>query len=370
MTGLRLWAPWLLLLAFLSQSGTALAHKASDSFIYLDSDAGELRIDVALRDLALLVPLDQNQDRQITGREVRNQRPIITRTVENGLELSAESGVCRLQGLEWGLSRHSDGRYAAARYRIVCPDGDDPGQLQYSLLFDRDSLHRGLVRITSDSGSTLAVLSPDRNTLPLTSGSSRTLETFAAFLVEGVVHLLIGLDHILFLLVLVLPVSLMAPETGSDTIRSSIVRLAGIVTAFTVAHSITLALAALNLVTLPIAWVETVIALSIAVAAVNVIWPVLGRKTWKLAFAFGLIHGFGFASVLGDLTSGVSDMAVALAGFNLGVELGQLGLLVLGFPVLCLFSRWRLYQRAIVPAILLAVVGTSLVWAAERAAFI
>ncbi len=122
--------------------------------------------------------------------------------------------------------------------------------------------------------------------------------------------------------------------------------------------------------TLPIAWVETVIAVSIAVAAVNVIWPVLGQKTWKLAFAFGLIHGFGFASVLGDLTNGVSDMALALAGFNLGVEVGQLGLLALGFPVLYLLSRWQLYQRAVVPVLLLAVVSTSLVWAAERAAAI
>ncbi|MFO7527413.1 MAG: HupE/UreJ family protein [Marinobacter sp.] len=308
MIALRLWTPWLLLLTFLTQSSPAVAHKASDSFIYLNSNVGELRIDVALRDLALLVPLDQNQDRQITGREVRSQRPVITRTVENGLELSAESGVCRLQGLDWGLSRHSDGRYAAARYRIACPDGDDPEQLQYSLLFDRDSLHRGLVEITSDAGS------------------SRPLETFAVFLVEGVVHLLVGLDHILFLLVLVLPVSLMAQGTGNRTLKSRIVRLAGIVTAFTIAHSITLALAALNVMTLPIVWVETVIALSIAIAAVNVVCPVLGRKTWKLAFAFGLIHGFGFASVLGDLTSGVSDLALALAGFNLGVELGQLGL--------------------------------------------
>lgn len=360
----------LLFLILLTQSGLSLAHKASDSFLYLDTGTGELRIDVALRDLALLVPLDQNQDLQITGREVLSQRATITRTVENALELSANSGVCSLQGLEWGLSRHSDGQYAAARYRIDCPGGNKPKQLRYSLLFDRDSLHRGLVEITSDTGSSLAVLSPERNQLALVTETFGALATFTTFLREGVIHLLIGLDHILFLLVLVLPVSLMVKDTENDTVKARMVRLAGIVTAFTVAHSITLALAALDLVTLPIAWVETVIALSIAVAALNVAWPVLGQKTWKLAFAFGLIHGFGFASVLGDLTSGVSDMAVALAGFNLGVELGQLGLLALGFPVLYLLSQWRLYQRALVPGILLAVAGTSLFWAAERAASI
>jgi len=370
MTRARAWLYCLLFLTLVGQSGPSLAHKASDSFIYLDTTASELRIDVALRDLALLVPLDQNGDLQITGREVRSQREAITRTVESALEVSAESGVCGLQGLQWGLSRHSDGRYAAARYRIDCPGGGEADQLRYSLLFDRDSLHRGLVEITADTGSNLAVLSPDHNQLQLSSGTSGLMATFATFLREGVIHLLIGLDHILFLLVLILPVSLMGKDSEDDTVKARMIRLAGIVTAFTVAHSITLALAALDLVTLPIAWVETVIALSIAVAALNVAWPVLGQKTWKLAFAFGLIHGFGFASVLGDLTSGVSDMAVALAGFNLGVELGQLGLLVLGFPVLYLLSRWRVYQRALVPAMLLVVASTSLFWAVERAASI
>ncbi len=110
-----------------------------------------------------------------------------------------------------------------------------------------------------------------------------------------------------------------------------------------------------------------VIALSIAIAALNVFWPILGKKTWKLAFGFGLIHGFGFASVLGDLTSGVSQTVTALAGFNIGVELGQLGLLVIFFPLLFWLGRYRLYARAAVPAMIVAVTGISLFWAVERA---
>jgi hypothetical protein len=99
----------------------------------------------------------------------------------------------------------------------------------------------------------------------------------------------------------------------------------------------------------------------------NVMWPILGRKTWKLAFGFGLIHGFGFASVLGDLTSGVSQTVVALAGFNIGVELGQLGLLVIAFPLLYLWGKTHLYGRAVVPLTLIAVGAISLYWVAERA---
>ncbi|MDK9558514.1 HupE/UreJ family protein [Marinobacter sp. M216] len=352
----------------------ALAHKASDSFLYVDTGQSELRIDVALRDLALLMPLDRNGDQQLSGREVRAQRAVITRTLEEAVTVVSASGSCSLTGTDWGISTHSDGHYSAARYRLGCPNGEAPQTLSYTLLFDRDSLHRGLVRIDSADRHTLAVLSPAERTVNLLPGTAPgAWGIFTTFLYEGVIHLLIGLDHILFLLVLVLPASLMSASpgsTGPPGLRPRLIQLAGIVTAFTLAHSVTLALAALGIVRLPVAWVETVIALSIALAALNVVWPVFGRKTWRLAFAFGLVHGFGFASVLGDLTGGEANLAVALAGFNLGVEVGQLGLLVLGFPVLYLLARFRLYQRALVPAVLAGVGGISLLWVIERAASI
>lgn len=352
----------------------ALAHKASDSFLYVDTNQSELRIDVALRDLALLLPIDQNGDQQVSGREVRAQRAAITRTLEAGVTVAGDSGACALAGMEWGISNHSDGHYAAARYQVDCPNGEPPAALSYNLLFDRDSLHRGLVQIVSGERETLAVLSPDQRKVDLLPGSAPgPWRTFSTFLREGVIHLLIGLDHILFLLVLVLPASLMTASSGRDEtagLRPRLIQLVGIVTAFTLAHSVTLALAALDIIRLPIAWVETVIALSIALAALNVLWPVLGRKTWKLAFAFGLVHGFGFASVLADLTGGEANLAIALAGFNLGVEAGQLGLLILGFPMLYLLARFRIYQRALVPALLAGVGGISLMWVIERASSI
>lgn len=367
----------LCLLVLLTLPLTAWAHKASDSFIYLDQNQSQLRIDLALRDLALLLPLDRNSDGQLSGAEVRNSRAAITGLVDQGVAVSNASGPCQLIGMRWGLSRHSDGPYAAARYRVACPDELSPSSLEYQLLFERDPLHRSLVSITDAQGERLDVLAPDKRRISLDNPGSavgNTLQLFGTFLYEGVLHLLIGLDHILFLLVLILPATLPrkqsqrpSPTRPIRDFRLRLLELAGIVTAFTVAHSITLALAALDIVTLPIAWVETVIALSIAVAALNVFWPVLGRKTWKLAFGFGLVHGFGFASVLGELTSGVSQTVVALAGFNLGVELGQLALLGLVFPVLYLCGQFRLYERAAVPAMLLMVGSLSLYWVAERA---
>lgn len=349
---------------------SALAHKASDSFIYMDLNEPEIRIDVALRDLALVLPLDRNGDRELSGAEIRAGRNSITQWVEQGIALANHSGSCSLAGQQWGLSSHSDGPYAAGRYAINCPDGEPPDTLEYNLLFDQDPLHRGLISLETGDTSTLGVLGPDSRTFSLmSSAGSGGFGLFATFLYEGIIHLLIGLDHILFLLVLMLPATLRkhADNHPPRALKSRLLELAGIVTAFTVAHSITLALAALNVVRLPIAWVETVIALSIAVAALNVMWPILGRKTWKLAFGFGLIHGFGFASVLGDLTSGVSQLALALSGFNIGVELGQLVLLILVFPLLYLWGRYPTYSRAVVPLMLVGVGAISLYWVAERA---
>ena len=366
---------WLALLTvtLVSASGMAAAHKASDSFLYLDNGPTELRIDVALRDLALLTGIDSNGNRQISGQELRQARPEITRTVESALSFSNSSGNCDLAGRKWGISEHSDGFYSAARYAIQCPDGEPPRALEYNLLFEQDALHRGLVSLDHDGQKRLTVLGPDSRTLDLTgTDTPGYFGVFTTFVYEGVIHLLIGLDHILFLLVLVIPATLstaknQASSGQSRALRGRLLELAGIITAFTLAHSITLALAALDIVSLPIAWVETVIALSIGLAALNVAWPILGHKTWKLAFGFGLVHGFGFASVLGDLTSGVSGLAVALAGFNLGVELGQLALLVVGFPVLYYLGKNRMYQKGAVPVMLAGIGAISLFWVVQRA---
>lgn len=374
MTTRRDWPPLLAaLLLLLALTQPAWAHKASDSFLYLDQNTNSFRIDVALRDLALLLPLDTNRDGQVTGAEFRDHRAEIVATVEAAIGLSAGGQSCRLQGREWGLTHHSDGAYAAANYQTRCPGDQNPDQLHYSLLFEQDSLHRGLVQISAGDGTSLAVVGPESRTLDLqAAGEYSPWRSFGTFLYEGVVHLLIGLDHLLFLLVLVLPASLAKRRATSRRHRwlpdrHQVLELAAVVTAFTVAHSITLSLAALNLVTLPIAWVETVIAASIVIAAINVVWPFLGTRAWLLAFGFGLVHGFGFASVLSDLTAGAANLAIALAGFNVGVELGQLALLALGFPLLTVLARATpLYQRALVPLTLIGVIGISLIWVWER----
>jgi hypothetical protein len=195
------------------------------------------------------------------------------------------------------------------------------------------------------------------------------LHDFIAFVRVGVWHILIGFDHILFLATLLLPAVLQrhqqrwSPVTRLQPTLKSVLR---IVTVFTVAHSITLWLSVTGCVTLPGRLVEAGIALSIVVTAINNLFPVLPLSGWAIAFTFGLVHGFGFANVLLDLGLSSSSLAVALLGFNVGVELGQLAI-VLAFLPLAFSMRSTAFYRSLVfrfGSALVAVIGA--VWTVER----
>jgi hypothetical protein len=152
-----------------------------------------------------------------------------------------------------------------------------------------------------------------------------------------------------------------------DTFSQALWDVLRIVTAFTVAHSITLSLATLGLVSLPSRLVESSIAASVVLAALNNVWPVFHGRRWMVAFAFGLIHGFGFASVLVDLGLPQGALALALLGFNLGVEGGQLAIvaafLLLAYPV----RRTAFYRRAVLLGGSLLIALVAAVWLVERA---
>jgi hypothetical protein len=132
-----------------------------------------------------------------------------------------------------------------------------------------------------------------------------------------------------------------------ESLRAALLGVLAVVTAFTVSHSITLTLAALDVIGLPSRLVESGIALSVLLASLNNIWPVVTRRGWVLAFCFGLVHGFGFASVLGDLGLPRGALALALAGFNIGVEIGQLTVVLAVVPLIYFLRRARFYRPGV-----------------------
>lgn len=228
------------------------------------------------------------------------------------------------------------------------------------------SAHRQFVIITDERGEGMArkLLSAKDNTVevPIGVDGADTVHTgagltFWRFISLGVEHIWTGYDHLLFLFALLIV---------CRTFRS----IVGIVTCFTVAHSLTLAMATLDVVNLPSRWVEAAIAASIVFVGIENLCrkgeeP---RGRWVLTFAFGLIHGFGFASVLRDLGVGYSSAGIAmpLLAFNLGVELGQIAIALVVMPLVWRFRKNVRFLRIGVPAVSLAVAVAGLYWLVER----
>lgn len=346
------------------------AHKASDSFLYWSVDDDRGRLDLSLRDLHQRLDLDRDDDGRITWPEVEDRRAAINGLVSRGLSVSGAGGDCVLATRITGISRHSDGAYVALRLLPACGAAGHASRLSYRLFFADDRLHRALVTVERAGQGSSTVLRPDQRSLTLQPVGMA--DTFRAFFSQGVIHLWLGLDHVLFLLALLLP-SVVYRWRGHWWARrdagAAIREVAGIVTAFTLAHSLTLAVSALGLFSLPSRLVETLIALSIVLAAVNVFRPLFGGRRYLMGLVFGLVHGFGFAGVLGELISPGVSRLVALGAFNLGVEVAQLAIVIVTVPLLFAIRRAPLYQRLLLPAGTSAIALLGLFWAGQRALF-
>jgi len=347
------------------------AHKASDSYLVLDVAGQQVsgQWDIALRDIDFAQGLDANSDGEITWGEVRARHADIAAWAMGRLSVQ-RGGDCGLQVTEHLVDTHTDGTYAVLRLSGQCPSAVAPLELNYRLLFDLDTLHRGLLRLKLDGLEQTAVLSPDTGILQVNAGESSRLSQFLQYLVEGVWHIWIGFDHILFLLALLLPAVLVRQGRavhGVDTFGVALREVLWVVTAFTVAHSLTLTLAALRIVELPSRWVESAIAASVVLAAANNLWPVVHRRLWVVAFCFGLIHGFGFASVLTELGLPTDTLVLSLLGFNLGVEAGQLAIVAAFLPVAFALRSTQFYRWGVFTAGSAATLVVALIWLAERA---
>ena len=368
----------------------AWAHKGSDAYLDVRGDGApgsalQLSLAVAIKDLDLVLPLDANADGKVTWGEIQAANPAVQQLLQasTGLEGAAP---CALAWSFAGLERRSDGAYLRWSSNADCAGAH---ALRYTLLRAQDATHRLLVTGRLDGQDLLSTWSPQQaGALALRAPTARAVGGAAAsgggalhsgpatlwsYLQLGMHHLLEGIDHLAFLLALVLPLRLMlgrattapapatlplrtpafasalalaaatatapAPaSTGSSVLLSSRPSatwwaLLRTVTAFTIGHSITLVLATLGWTQASPDWVEPVIALSIGVTALLNLFPLARVRTDALALLFGLVHGYGFAGLLIEAAAPSGLLPWALAGFNLGVEAGQL-LAVAGWVLL------------------------------------
>lgn len=350
----------------------AWAHKPSDSYLTLAVEGNAIagQWDIALRDLDFAIGLDADNDAQITWGELRARHKDIAAYAMSRLKLSAEGKDCPARVTEHLVDDHTDGAYAVLRFRAECPAIADTLQASYALFFDVDPQHKGLLRLQYQGQASTGIFSPDKSTQQLRLKQPSKFEQFIEYCKEGVWHIWIGFDHILFLVALLLPAVVMRSGGNWQAVRAfrpafwSVVK---IVTAFTVAHSITLSLATLDVVSLPSRWVEATIAASVVIAALNNVFPLFPERRWIMAFVFGLIHGFGFASVLGDLGLPQDALVLALVGFNLGVEGGQLAIVAVFLPLAFALRDTMFYRRVVLLGGSLLIALLAAVWFAERA---
>lgn len=321
--------------------------------------------DLALRDLALTFPLDANRDDAITWGELSALRPQVERWVVDGVGLTVAGRNCELAPTSFGVRRYDDGTYAAVRMRAQC-QGSGAMELRYRLLFDRDPQHRALITVRKGKQATSAIARKGDEVVRL---SVRDGNPFFDYLREGIHHILVGYDHLAFLISLLLPAALVRVRREwqpASSLRASFGHVLGLVTAFTVAHSVTLSLAALGWITPSSRPVEAAIAFSVLLAATNNLWPVVTRRIWMVGFAFGLIHGFGFAGALSELGLPTQSRLFALVGFNLGVEVGQLAVVGALLPILYVLRRRPIYSRALMPLASLAIACLAGWWLFQR----
>jgi HupE / UreJ protein len=234
----------------------ASAHKPSDAYLTLQRDGSALsgRWDIALRDLDNALTLDTNGGGEITWGEVRGKHAEIAAYAMDRLRVVSAGAVCPLTVDALAIDVHTDGAYAVLTLAGRCPQPAPTLAIDYRLLFDVDPQHRGLLNLIEHGRSTSIVFSVDNPTLVVGGEATGAWSQFAAYLDEGVWHIWLGFDHILFLLSLLLPAVLVRRDgqwRAAGSFRAAFVDVAKIVTAFTIAHSITLSLAVLGIVSFP-----------------------------------------------------------------------------------------------------------------------
>lgn len=355
------------------------AHRLGESYVYLQiyADRVEGRFEISLIDLNRGLRLTGTGG-EITKANLDQHAAYLKEYFRQHVTIADARGTLAI--------RFADVLYSEARGgNVMLPFGfeglegvPDLLTFDYSVLFDEVPGHRGFLIIEHNWGTGTfaneagisAVFSPSSRRQSIDIQAGGRLRGFLGVVRLGIEHIWMGLDHVVFLVALLLP-AVLRRENGRwepvERFRPALINVLKIVTAFTVAHTLTLTLAALGVIHLPGRLVESAIAVSIAVAAADILFPVLHRRVWLVVFFFGLFHGFGFAGALEEMGVLTENLGLSLFGFNLGVEIGQVVIVAAVFPFLFLVRSFWAYRRLAVQAAAVAMILVASVWVYERA---
>jgi hypothetical protein len=297
------------------------AHETTRSYVTLTRTGGDIAaiIRVAFRDIEVVVWIDEDLDGAVTWGEAKARLPAASTYLLSVLNLSA-GGDCALSQSGASVSDSGGVAYLDINFRGTCPSATAPLQVTSRLFADVDPDHRMFLTVVAGAAQSTAILSAGSPSFVATAAAGGLTGIFLSYLKAGIAHLAGGFDHVVFLLMLMLPAVTVQPDK-----RRAVVQVVTAITGFTLAHALTLTAASTNLLRPATDLITFLVAGSIMITAIDNIRPFLPGPRAAVAAFFGLIHGFGFATVLSGsaMTGGV--FATALFGFNLGIELAQIG---------------------------------------------
>lgn len=367
------------LVASLFLSMPALAHQTGNSYLVITESNGRLQveIDFIVRDLGNLLQAPTPTDAPApTPEQLQSMQPAIAQVIQASLEVQQNAQTQPLEFVSQSVVLHNDGLYV--RQRFTSPSMASPLQfvvVRYGFFNQNDKLGRAFFKLQLGKDEISSVFDSSTPIQRFVLGESKRWSTIGLFTQEGAWHIWGGPDHLLFLLTLLLPgLMLLHRTTGTDTgnvterngTKTAALFALKVITAFTLAHSITLLASVLDVITLPPRWIESAIALSIMLSAGLNLQTRIQWSPWKLAFIFGLVHGMGFANGLRDLGLSQTYFIETVLAFNVGVELGQIAAVVaVGMPVI-LLAKTAKTQQLIMTCGSWGVLVISGVWLVQR----
>lgn len=382
---------WLLLFAFVvsivaASGGTASAHRNDESYLYLDVGDATLtgRVELTYPDLREVLDFDLtgSADEQLAELEQRLPELLEYTAARTSVGDSTTAWPLQFDGVELlfevDVGQGGTG-YAVIPFDVELPTTEVPQLIDvtFSPFVEEIDNRNNIALVSNDwkrgvidqETNELAILTADSPSATIDLGNASQWKNFRASVDLGVDHIRTGPDHIFFVFVLLLPsvlVLLAGAWKPAPSFGQSLLRVIAVATMFTIAHSLTFTLAGLDVLPLPPSkLVEALIALSIAAAALHNIKPIFGHREWSLAFVFGLFHGMGFAGLVQDLDIDRSTQLFSLLGRNVGIEIGQIVIILITFPGLFLLRRTRAYLPLMYTASLGLAVMSSL-WVVER----
>lgn len=382
------------LVLVLSMTTLLYGHNPDQSYLYLSvyEDSMEGRVEMTVKDINTALGLDldpspyfKDQDEEISKdalpAEWQAYAPRLKNYLLSNISIKNKGSNVPIQFTDLEILKLTKSLYILYNFDLPAVTGaPEDLEIDYSVLFDKVDIHRGLTiiehnwkaGIINNEAMSSLIFSPNNTVQTLELGKGSVWQGFKALLKLGMWHIYIGIDHIFFLLALILPAVIIRRKREDrhdikpvEKFSTSIMYILKIVTLFTIAHSITLSLAALGYINLESRIVESLIAISIGLAAFHNIYPIIDKGEGLITFIFGLFHGMGFASVLGEKGIEGSQLAISLLGFNIGVEIGQVLIVCAIFPFLFFLRNKGFYRQILIYGSVFLIIA-SLYWFVER----